>query len=125
LNILVDTVALIRFTNQRRAVPEPAREALTDGANQLFISVASAWEYGHKRLIKPHELPISFAELVAELPLTSLSLDYEIASYAESLPLIHRDPFDRMLVAQALHHQLTIVTSDSMVRRYPVPTIWD
>ena len=54
----------------------------------------------------------------------TVGFDFPLHAYAESLPLIHRDPFDRMLIAQALHHDMTLVTSDETIRRYPVRTLW-
>lgn len=98
--------------------------ALRGGDEPLFISVVSAWEYGQKRLKRPGELPVPFDELVAEIPHATLGLTYDLRGYAESLPPHHSDPFDRMLIAQALHHDLTLVASDAAIHRYPVRILW-
>ena len=88
------------------------------------MSVLSAWEYRQKRFRRPEELKPEFEQVVANLPFTSLDLSFEIHHYAESLPLIHRDPFDRMLIAQAIHHDLEFIASDEAIHKYPVRIFW-
>ncbi len=83
----------------------------------------SAWEYGIKRSRCPHQLREPFHELLTS-EYRRLDLGFEIHSFAEDLPTIHRDPFDRMLIAQALSLDLTLVTADKIMRRYPVSTYW-
>lgn len=94
------------------------------GEAPVFISVASGWEYEHKRRLRPHDLPLSFIEICAEIPHQPLDLAFDVHRYAATLPMIHRDPFDRMLVAQAIHHDLTLIASDEHIRQYPVRTLW-
>jgi len=93
-------------------------------AEEVFVSFASAWEYGHKRLAKPGSLDHPFDRyLRSEFRL--LACEFRLARYAERLPLIHGDPFDRMLVAHALDRDLTLITSDAKIRAYPgVKTLW-
>ncbi len=59
-----------------------------------------------------------------DMPVVGLGLDYALKDYNDRLQHIHHDPFDRMLIAQALHHDLTLVTIDADLRKYPVRTIW-
>ena len=66
----------------------------------------------------------SFETITAAMPVLRLDLDFGVHSFAESLPLIHRDPFDRMLIAQSLFHGLTLITSDTHIHQYPVKTLW-
>lgn len=122
--LLVDTNILIWLKLGDDRVPEHVLDRILTGAETLHVSVVSAWEYGHKRLLWPGELAMSFDELVSSLPHEQLGLDFAVRRYAEDLPLIHRDPFDRMLIAQALHHGLTLVASDEKIARYPVSIFW-
>lgn len=105
-------------------ISQPILDVILDQEGGCYISVISAWEYGQKRKLKPEVFPVPFNILLAQMPHQKLNLDFALSPYAESLPLIHRDPFDRLLIAQALHHDLTLITSDKEIRKYPVPTIW-
>ena len=87
------------------------------------MSFASAWEYGAKRAKFPKRLPKSFESLMAP-HFRPLGISFEIGRFAETLPSIHNDPFDRMLIAQALADNLTLVTANRTIRSYPVPTLW-
>lgn len=123
MRLLLDThVAIWLYQDEARIRSET--KSLLFEADAIYLSAVSAWEYGHKRLIKPGELPVPFDILAAKIPALGLDFAFQLHHFAESLPLIHRDPFDRMLIAQAVHHELTLVTSDRHIRQYPVPTIW-
>lgn len=117
-------MAVLWLARTPKLVPTPTRDVLSTTGETIFVSVMSSWEYRHKRLRRPQELPVPFDELTAVMPVELLGLDYEVSRYADSLPLIHRDPFDRMLIAQAMHHGLTLITADKAMRAYPVPTLW-
>ena len=122
--LLLDTNVVIWLFDNNPLLTRRVRQVLTGGNEKLFISVVSAWEYGQKRLKRPNELLVPFNELVAEIPHATLDLTYDLRGYAESLPPHHADPFDRMLIAQALHHDMTLVASDAAIHRYPVPILW-
>ena len=97
--------------------------ALEDPGNDVFLSAASVWEAGLKaatgrlRLDAPL-VPAARQAGIAELPVT-----WRDAERATALPAVHRDPFDRLLVAQALNETLVVVTRDPLVRQYVVPTL--
>lgn len=100
-----------------------ARNAITDLANEVFVSVASIWEIAIKRSLGKIQAPDSITSWVEasgflELPVTSFH-----AEQAGDLPFHHRDPFDRMLVAQAQAEGLIIVTADQHIRLYGVRTM--
>jgi PIN domain nuclease of toxin-antitoxin system len=124
VSLLLDTNVLIWLAHVPKRVPAVVHSELQFGKTDKYVSVVSAWEYGQKRKLKPLELPFSFESLIAHIPAVYLDFEFELYRYAESLPLIHRDPFDRMLIAQALHHDLTLVTSDTDIHKYPVKTLW-
>jgi PIN domain nuclease of toxin-antitoxin system len=124
LALLIDTNVLIWLYKGDNRVSKHAAAKINAGDEQIYISVLSAWEYGQKRLKHPESLKPKFDDVVAGLPHIKLDLEYAIHRYAVTLPLIHRDPFDRMLIAQAIHHDLTIVASDDKIRQYPCKSLW-
>lgn len=123
MKFLLDTQVVVWLTTTPAKIPERVRRALFD-AEATFVSVLSAWEYEAKRVKRPDQLALPFDQLMAPLPVEGLSFDWACRSHARDLPLIHKDPFDRMLIAQALASGLTLVTADEHIRHYPVPTLW-
>ena len=121
---LLDTQVIVWLATERRRISDAVIETLADPGATRAISVVSGWEYGQTRLMRPEQLPRSFDRLVAQMGAETLDFEFALHSYAESLPPIHRDPFDRLLIAQALHHDMTLVTADETIRRYPVRTLW-
>lgn len=105
-------------------VPDVARTI--SHAPRVNVSVASAWELVIKVSTGKLRLGESFAEAVAEnrFGLLPITLEHVAAVSALPRPARHRDPFDRMLVAQAIHEGLTLVTHDRQFREYDVPVIW-
>jgi PIN domain nuclease of toxin-antitoxin system len=124
VSFLLDTMTVLWVVKDPKRIPAGTRNIIQTTDQMVFVSAISAWEYRHKRLTKPNELPVPFEDLIAIMPVAVLDFQYDAAEYASSLPLIHRDPFDRMLIALALHHDLTLVTSDREIRRYAVKTLW-
>ncbi len=120
MRLLLDTNVLIwTLLTPNRLLATP-REAIEDGANEIFVSIASPWEIAIKKsranLNPPDDLDVQLAE--KRFSLLPISLQHTRA--IESLPHHHGDPFDRMLVAQAQTDGLTIVTSDRKIARYQV-----
>jgi PIN domain nuclease of toxin-antitoxin system len=93
-------------------------------AEAVLVSAASAWEIAIKAGLGKIEVNASFAEAVADYGFGELPIRFAHAELVRSLPALHRDPFDRMLVAQAIVEGLTIVTRDALVAAYSVPTVW-
>ncbi len=121
---LLDTNVVIWLATQPDKVSDSVHAVLREQEAPSYVSVVSAWEYGQKRKVKPENLPFAFELLISKMPHEKLNLDFNVFPYAESLPLIHRDPFDRMLIAQAAYHGLTLVTADQEIAKYPVKTLW-
>ena len=91
------------------------------------MSIASIWELAIKVNLNKIELSVPFAQLldyIHNTGFTILNLDFRDTLYLSTLPLIHRDPFDRMLIAQAANNWLTIITADKEIAKYDVPVIW-
>jgi PIN domain nuclease of toxin-antitoxin system len=103
------------------------RQLLTDPFNQVFVSAASAWEVAIKvsigKLAVPRDLVSWLPAQLAATRLTPLPITFDHATGVESLPRHHGDPFDRLLIAQALVENLAIVTSDAQFARYSVRLI--
>lgn len=131
MRLLLDSCTFLWLVGQRAALPEPVREAIADPDNDCFLSAASLWEI----LIKHRggRLEIDSRGLPAERFLIEqreahgvdpLPVDEQAVAQLPKLPDLHRDPFDRILICQAITHGLTLVTPDEAIRRYPVRTMW-
>jgi len=121
MRLLLDTHVAIWWLAGDRRLSALTRRAIDD-ADDAFLSAVSLWEIFVKEDSGRLELPLGFVDALrddfVELPLT-----FEHALEGRALPPLHRDPFDRMLVAQALAERLTIVTSDATIPRYGVPVL--
>jgi PIN domain nuclease of toxin-antitoxin system len=123
LKLLVDTHAAIWWLAGDRRLSAAARAAIAQAGVEAAVSVASVWEASIKHAAGRLKGP-DLAAAVSAAGLPFLGIDERHAKAAGELPLVHRDPFDRMLVAQASVERLSIVTADEQIRRYDVPVIW-
>ncbi|HEU4974874.1 MAG TPA: type II toxin-antitoxin system VapC family toxin [Baekduia sp.] len=122
--LLVDTHALLWWLNDDPALSPAAREALADAANEPLVSTASLWEIAIKRSLGKLTVPDDLLEHIAQAGFSWLPVSAEHAWQVRDLPAHHRDPFDRLLVAQALAERLPIVTSDSRLNDYGIEVCW-
>lgn len=97
---------------------------LADDRNQLLLSAAVVWEVAIKRSLGKLQAPDGFAEAMLSGGAQRLAVTLEHAAAVERLPWHHRDPFDRMLVAQAGLERATLVTGDEAIAAYGVPVVW-
>jgi PIN domain nuclease of toxin-antitoxin system len=121
LRLLLDTHTLIWASDKR--LRDETREAIEALANTVFVSAATIWEIEIKRALDKLETAEDAVRLVDESGFERLTISYEHAREAGRLPLIHGDPFDRMLIAQARVEGLTIATADETIKRYDVPVL--
>ena len=124
MNLLLDTHVFLWAVDNNPNLSVAAREAIVDGHNIVYVSAATAWEISIKRTIGKLKIPDS--DYLEELRLhrfMSLSITTEHALAVENLPLHHKDPFDRMLIAQALEEKLVLVTRDPQLKAYEVRII--
>ena len=121
--LLLDTHVLLRALADDADLAPATRSAITDSANEVFVSAASVWEIAIKRALGKLRAPDGVAGLIEEFGFTELVVTSFHAEQAGGLPMHHRDPFDRMLVAQAQAEGLSIVTADSRIPLYGVRTI--
>lgn len=128
MRILLDTHVLLWWFLDEDAISLAARAAISDEANETFVSAASAWEISTK--YKTGKLPDA-APLMAHLEnavldegFDSMPVTLRHGELAGGLPLFHKDPFDRMLIAQALSGGLTLVSNERLFDRYGVVRLW-
>jgi PIN domain nuclease of toxin-antitoxin system len=128
LSFLLDTCTLLWYFEGSAKIPETLRDALTDPANEVLASDVSVLEivlkYSLGKLAFPRPPSVLLPELIERHLIEHLPLSRDAIFRLESLPSHHRDPFDRLLIAQALVHGLQIVTPDPLIRQYDVATLW-
>lgn len=124
MNLLLDTHAFLWAVGNPSNLSSRARGAIEDGNNMVFVSAATAWEISIKRRLGKLELPEGdYLEEIRLNRFTPLDITTEHALAIEALPILHKDPFDRLLVAQAQLEKLTLITRDPKVMAYDVTTI--
>ena len=128
MKVLLDTCTFLWIVGGSPRVPARVRDIFQDPATDVFLSAATAWEIALKhqggRLPLPAP-PDRFVPVQRDAHgMTSLPIDEESALHLARLPALHRDPFDRMLVAQAIVHGMAILTPDPLVTQYPARVVW-
>jgi PIN domain nuclease of toxin-antitoxin system len=127
VKLLLDTHALLWFATDDRQLSRRATRAMEADDAELYISAASVWELAIKarvgRITLPESVESYLAEKLAE-GYRMLPIEWAHAAAVERLPWHHRDPFDRLLIAQATVERLPCVTRDRVFRKYGVRTIW-
>jgi PIN domain nuclease of toxin-antitoxin system len=124
LKLLLDThAALWLLANDRRLSPT-ARDLLEDDQVKCFLSAASVWEVAIKRSLGKLTVPAEFHRQMALRGVASVPVYDSHAAAVAELPLHHRDPFDRILVAQAAAESMSILSVDPQLRAYDVPVLW-
>ena len=128
MRLLLDTHVFLWWIGDDPRVSLPARKAIATAENEIFLSVASAWEISVKtrlgKLALPVDVEIFLPDQIQRNAITILPIGLAHAVRVGRLPLHHRDPFDRMLVAQAQIENLTLVTADASIRQYDVKLYW-
>jgi PIN domain nuclease of toxin-antitoxin system len=123
VRLLLDTHVLIWALSLDERLVAAIADLLEDPANEVHVSAASAWEVAIKRALGQLQAPEDLAEAINSVGFGSLPITVGHALRAGGLPAHHRDPFDRMLVAQAQIEGLAIVTRDEQIARYDVATV--
>ncbi len=121
MRLLVDTHLLLWAVASSRRLPKAARRLLEDPANEVLFSAASLWEIVIKAALRKPDFKVDVGLLrpaLAEMGFSELSVSGVHAETLASLPLIHRDPFDRMLVAQSLAEPLVLLTNEGVLAGY-------
>jgi PIN domain nuclease of toxin-antitoxin system len=122
--LLLDSHALLWWRGDHQRLSARAHEAIEDPDLSVFFSAASIWEMAIKRASGKLEVPEDLLDTMEQRGFIELPVLSSHAIIAGALPPHHRDPFDRMLVAQAQSEGLTIVTRDERIEAYDVPVLW-
>jgi len=128
MKLLLDTCAFIWLTGSPDNLSAAAKQAVNDGGNELWLSHASIWEIHLKhftgKLTLPEKPRLWFSRQMAVWEVRDRPLDLESLHLTSDLPPIHKDPFDRLLAAQADTHGLTLVSPDEIFSQYGIKVLW-
>lgn len=106
-----------------KLLPESIKNKIADPDNRIFVSVASIWEIAIKRNLKKIRIDFEIETSIKKADIEILPIEIAHALETEKLPSYHKDPFDRILIAQAIIENLTIITTDSKIKKYEVKTL--
>ena len=128
MRLLLDTHTFLWWVSNDPTLSSAARTAISNERNECFLSIASCWEMAIKTSIGKLRLTTTverfIPEELANNDIKLLSVDFKHVAKVENLPFLHRDPFDRLLVAQALVEKMTFITADDIISDYGVKRIW-
>ena len=127
MNILLDTHAILWFLKGDEKMPKTTRDAVCSTENEKYVSIASLWEVAIKSSSGKLNLEDGFDGFIQAIwdnGILLLEVDPDHIKAVAELPFIHRDPFDRLLVAQAMVEDMTIMTIDDNIIKYDIITIW-
>ncbi len=124
MNLLLDTHAIIWVLEDNPKLSDVARSAIEDGGNTVFVSAVSVWEMSIKQAMGKLSVPNNLAEEIELLRFSQLDINFKHADLAGKLPNIHKDPFDRLLIAQAKIESLTLLSKDPWFDKYDVELKW-
>ncbi len=128
MKLLLDTCTFLWLTKGSEELSPDAIDAFVDPNNEVYLSAVSAWEINVKYCVGKLSLPLSPDKFIPkELKrhlVARLDLSEQDTLHLCKLPTPHKDPFDRMLVCQAIEHSLTILTPDPLITQYPIRCLW-
>jgi PIN domain nuclease of toxin-antitoxin system len=127
MNLLLDTHVLIWFLNGDQRLSSKVRDSIEDINNTKIVSIASIWEIAIKISLGKFRFPQGFKrflEIVEENGFVILPISFDHTLVISTLEFIHRDPFDRILIAQCKSENFTFVTHDEFIKKYNIDTIW-
>jgi PIN domain nuclease of toxin-antitoxin system len=124
MDLLLDTHVFLWWDSDLPKLGAAARSAIRDAANNVFVSAASVWEIAIKRQLGRLPFVGSPVANIARNGFLQLPISPVHAEHVGSLPLLHTDPFDRILIAQAQTAGMTLVTADRRIAAYPVAQLW-
>lgn len=127
MNILLDTHAFMWFVNGDPMLGKAAKDAIENLENKILMSVASLWEIAVKVNIGKLSLSRPYTEIRDQMEenfIELLPITFDHTIQLTDLPLHHRDPFDRLIIAQAMTEKMAVLTKDENFKHYPVDIIW-
>jgi PIN domain nuclease of toxin-antitoxin system len=124
MRLLLDTHVLLWWRDDSPRLSPRAKAEIADTANEILVSTATLWEIVIKRALGKLIFPEDLEDIMHEEAFGLMPISFQHLRRLELLPELHRDPFDRMLIAQALTEGAPLVTNDTAVSAYSVPTLW-
>jgi PIN domain nuclease of toxin-antitoxin system len=128
MKVLLDTHIALWCVNQHEKLSSKVKTVLLNDAHTLHVSVVSAWEIAIKsslgKLVGRHGGVREFLTKMDSMPITLLPIVPQHLEIVETLPFIHRDPFDRLIIATAKAEGMTLLTADENIHKYDVMTMW-
>jgi len=128
MRLLLDTHALLWMVSSSNRLSDTARDAIADERNELFFSIAGYWELGIKESLNKVELAADWQRLLPSEMMRNriawLAIEPKHVHEVAGLPWVHRDPFDRLMIAQARVESLSFATRDDQLREYGVTIVW-
>jgi len=127
MNLLLDTNAFLWFSEDHKKLSSTAKSFIEDSENICFVSIASIWEMAIKTSLNKLKVKIGFKNLLEEIKKNDfdlLNISFEHTLKITDLEFHHRDPFDRILIAQSLVEDFKIITSDKIFDKYNIERIW-
>ena len=123
MRLLLDTHTFLWWLTDVAKLPDATRSAIADPGNHVFVSAVTGWEIAVKKAKGKLTAPENLSAMIEKKGFQHLHVTFHHAEQAGRLPLHHRDPFDRFLIAQAQAEGLTLVTRDARIRRYGIHTL--
>jgi PIN domain nuclease of toxin-antitoxin system len=123
MNLLLDTHILLWWLDDSPALPKVGRVAISDSANLILLSSVVIWEIRIKQALGKLEIAPDFYQVIKNQGFEFLPITADHAFAVGDLPMYHRDPFDRMIIAQAIREGFTVVTHDVVFKKYDVPVL--
>lgn len=123
MKLLPDTHVLLWWLDDPLRLSEAARDRISDPENEVLVSAVSCWEIAIKRSLGKLKAPDDLSDVINQCGFVELTISIFHSLKTETLPLHHRDPFDRMLIAQALCESATLVSHDRLFEQYGIPLI--
>lgn len=120
---LLDSHVLLWWSENPLSISAEARQIIANPLNHIYFSLASTWELTIKKRLGKITIPTPLIELVNQGGFKMLGITNEHIDVLQTIKPLHRDPFDHLLMAQALHEKMILITSDRKILRYDVPTI--
>jgi PIN domain nuclease of toxin-antitoxin system len=128
MQLLLDTRALLWWIDDAKALSERARSAIANANKECFFSLASCWKIAIKCSLGKLTLTQPVEQFIPDQLFRNgirlLAINFRHVARVTTLPFLHRDPFDRLLVAQASSEKMTLVTADAAIARYDVKCLW-
>lgn len=124
MRLLLDTHVALWWLSGEQPIGAGAERELADATNQVLLSAAVVWEVAIKRSLGKLNAPPDFAATLIGAGAQPLPIGIEHAEAVAELPWHHRDPFDRLLIAQAITERATVVSRDELLTPYGVPLLW-